>query len=68
MMARRDFGHDPAVGLMGSDLGGNFTREQLATAQNGDGRFVAGGFNCEQQRFHLAAENAGAAEKAKKTD
>jgi hypothetical protein len=49
MMARSDLGHDATVGLMGGDLRGDFTREQFATAQDGDGRFVARRLDREEE-------------------
>ena len=51
VLARRRLGHDAAVGAVQVDLRGDLAGEQFAaSAQDGDGGFVAGGFDGEDQR------------------
>jgi hypothetical protein len=50
MMPRSDLRHNASVGLMHGNLRRNHAREQFPSAQDGDGRLVAGRFNRKKER------------------
>ncbi len=60
-MPRSDFRHDATVGLMRRDLRSDLAGEQFPPAQDGNRRFVAGGFNRKNERaqFFRAKDTTG---------